>query len=239
MNLLRGQGPLIRIGHRGAAALAPANTIAAIEAALETGVDMVELDVLGRPDRTLILGHSHREVTREPLTLEDAFAFLAEQSPETGLITDIKFAGFERELVDALRRHGLVERTVAATYHASTLKELGRLEPALARSRTYPRDRLHVGHRRTFMPIVGPAVLGMRLALPFRIGGILAEVNASITTLNHRLISRAVVKRCHALGAAVLVWTVDDRALLQKLDELGVDGVITNDPRIFGATLQA
>ena len=77
MNLLRGDGPLLRIGHRGAAALAPPNSIAAIEAALEAGVDMVELDVLGRPDRTLILGHSHRELEAEPLTLEDALAFLA------------------------------------------------------------------------------------------------------------------------------------------------------------------
>lgn len=238
MNLLRGDGPLLRIGHRGAAALAPANTIAAIEAALEAGVDMVELDVLGKPDRTLVLGHSHRELGARPLALEDAFAFLAEHSPETGLIADIKFAGFERELVAALRRHGLVERTVASTYHSNTLLALGRLEPALARSRTYPRDRLHVGQRRTFVPIVGPVVFGMRLALPFRIGGILGEVDASATTLNYRLVSRAVVERCHALGAAVLVWTVDDRALLQRLDELGVDGVISNDPRIFRATLQ-
>jgi glycerophosphoryl diester phosphodiesterase len=79
----------------------------------------------------------------------------------------------------------------------------------------------------------------MRLALPFRIGRILGEVDASATTLNHKLISRAVVERCHALGVAVLAWTVDDHALLRQLDELGVDGVITNDPRIFRATLQA
>ena len=51
MNLLRGDGPVLRIGHRGAAALAPPNTIAAVEAALAHGVDMIELDVFGRPDR--------------------------------------------------------------------------------------------------------------------------------------------------------------------------------------------
>lgn len=239
MNLLRGDGPLLRIGHRGAAALAPPNSIAAIEAALEAGVDMVELDVLGRPDRTLILGHSHRELEADPLTLEDALAFLAERSPETGLIADIKFAGFERELVESLRRHGFVEKAVASTYHRSTLLELRRIEPALTRSRTYARDRLHLGERRTFLPIVGPALLAMRLALPFRIGRILGEADASATTLHHKLASRAVIERCHALGAAVLVWTVDDRALLERLDERGVDGVITNDPRIFRATLQA
>ena len=43
-----------------------------------------------------------------------------------------------------------------------------------------------------------------------------------------------MVARCHALGAPVLAWTVDDPELVPWLDRLGVDGVVTNDPRIFG-----
>ena len=66
MKLLRGDGPVLRIGHRGAAALAPPNTIQAVEAALAQGVDLVELDVFGRPDRTLVLGHSRKELGRSP-----------------------------------------------------------------------------------------------------------------------------------------------------------------------------
>jgi glycerophosphoryl diester phosphodiesterase len=231
--LLRGEGPLIRIGHRGAAALAPPNTIAAVEAALALGVDMVELDVLGRPDRTLVLGHSHRELEAEPASLEEVFAFLAEQSPETGLLADVKGGGIERELVDALRRHDLLGRAVAATNSLSALQALRELEPGLARSRTYPPGRLYLGGRRTFVPVVGPVRLGMRLLLPFRIGPIVGEAEASATTLDHRLVTRAVVERCHSLGVAVLAWTVNDRAVLRKLDRLGVDGVITDDPKIF------
>ena len=233
VSLLRGNGPLLRIGHRGAAALAPANTIAAVEAALALGVDMVELDVLGRPDRTLVLGHSHRELEAEPATLEDVFAFLSEQSPGTGLLADVKGGGFERELVEALRRHDLVGRAVAATNKLGTLQALRRLEPGLACSRTYPPGRLYLGRRRTFVPIVGPLRLGLRLLLPSRIETIVGEADVSATTLDHRLISRATVERCHSLGVAVLAWTVNDRAVLRKLDGLGVDGVITDDPRIF------
>jgi glycerophosphoryl diester phosphodiesterase len=48
------------------------------------------------------------------------------------------------------------------------------------------------------------------------------------------VITPAVVARCHARGAPVLVWTVDDPELVPWLDRLGVDGVVTNDPRIFG-----
>ena len=83
VNLLRGEGPMLRIGHRGAAALAPPNTIQAVEAAVAQGVDLVELDVFGRPDRTLVLGHSRRELGEEPVTLEDVFAFLAETAPRS------------------------------------------------------------------------------------------------------------------------------------------------------------
>jgi glycerophosphoryl diester phosphodiesterase len=240
VSLLRGNGPLIRIGHRGAAALAPANTLAAVQAALALGVDLVELDVLARPDRTLVLGHSHRELEAEPATLDEVFAFLAEEGPQTGLVADVKGGGLERELVEALRRHDLVRRTVAATNSLETLQALRRLEPALARSRTYPPGRL--GPRRARVPVVGPVRLGLRLALPYRIEALVSEAEASAATLDHRVITRAAVERCHSLGVAVLAWTVNSRTVLAKLDEIGVDGVITDDPRIFGgsrATLQS
>ena len=233
MNLLRGDGPVLRIGHRGAAALAPPNTIQAVEAALEQGVELVELDVFGRPDKTLVLGHSRKELGEEPVTLEDVFAFLAESAPDVGLVADLKGAGWEQELVQALRRHGLVERAVASTSDVRSLQVLRRIEPGLARSRTYPRGRLFFGRRRTSIPVTGPVLAAMRLALPYRIAGLSDEVGASAMTLKHQAVSRSAVDRCHELGIAVLVWTVNDRALFRRLDALGVDGVISDDPRIF------
>ena len=233
MNLLRGDGPALRIGHRGAAALAPPNTIQAVEAALELGVELVELDVFGRPDKTLVLGHSRKELGEEPVTLEDVFAFLAESVPDVGLVADLKGAGWEQELVQALRRHGLVERAVASTSDVGSLQVLRRIEPRLARSRTYPRGRLFFGRRRTSIPVTGPVLAAMRLALPYRIDGLREEVGASAMTLKYQVVSRSVVERCHELGIAVLVWTVNDRALFRRLDALGVDGVISDDPRIF------
>ena len=233
MNLLRGDGPVLRIGHRGGAALAPANTIQAVETALAHGVDLVELDVFGRPDRTLVLGHSRKEVGEEPVTLEDVFAFLAETAPGVGLLADLKGAGWEQELVDALRRHDLVERTAASTSNVRTLQTLRRLEPRLGRSRTYPRGRLYPGTRRASIPVRGPVLTALRLFLPFRIGGLIEEAGASAVTLKHEVVSRRVVERCHELGVAVLVWTVNERGLFQRLDALGVDAVISDDPRIF------
>ena len=233
MNLLRGERPVLRIGHRGAAALAPANTIQAVEAALAHGVDLVELDVFGRPDRTLVLGHSRKELGEEPVTLEDVFAFLAETASDVGLLADLKGAGWEQELVRALRRHDLVERTVASTSDVRALQTLRRIEPRLGRSRTYPRGRVYPGTRRVSIPVRGPVLAAMRLALPFRIAGLIEKVGASAVTLKHDVVSRRVVERCHELGVAVFTWTVNDRELCGWLDDVGVDGVISDDPRIF------
>ena len=70
MRLLRGDGPLLRVGHRGAAALAPENTLRSFEAALACGVDAIEFDVLDRGDGPLVLGHSLAELGPEPATFK-------------------------------------------------------------------------------------------------------------------------------------------------------------------------
>jgi glycerophosphoryl diester phosphodiesterase len=235
LRLLRGDGPLLKIGHRGAAALAPANTIEAAEAALVHGVDLIELDVFGGSNRELVLSHSRRELTEEPVSLDEMLAFLAERAPTTGILADVKFAGRERELVERLRAHGLVERAIASTSHVSTLQNLRRLEPALARSRTYPRGRVYLGGHRTFIHVAGPVQWAMRLILPARVRRFVDEVGASALTLNHRVVTRASVERCHELGVAVFAWTVNERDLVEHLDDLGVDGVITDDPRIVAS----
>jgi glycerophosphoryl diester phosphodiesterase len=230
---LRGDGPLLKIGHRGAAALAPANTIAAAEAALAHRVDLVELDVFSGGGRGLVLSHSRRELGAEPVTLDEMLAFLAERAPTMGVLTDVKFAGREQQLVDALRTHGLVERAIASTSDVSTLQNLRRLEPGLARSRTYPRGRVYLGGHRTFIHATGLVQWAMRIALPSRVRRLIDEVGASAVTLNHRVVTRATVERCHELGVAVFAWTVNDRDLVQRLDALGVDGIISDDPRIL------
>ena len=233
MNLLRGDGPLLKIGHRGAAALAPANTIEAVEAALVHGVDFVELDVFSGPQGKLVLGHSRKELEEAPVSLEDMLVFLAERAPTVGVLTDLKFAGVERAFVETLRAHGFVQRALACTSQVPTLQNLRRLEPDLARSRTYPRGRVYLGGHRTFLQVTGPIQWALRVALPFRVRALVAEVGASAMTLNHRAVTRATVERCHELGVAVFAWTVNDPAVARRLDEMGVDGVITDDPRVL------
>ena len=226
MKLRRDGGPLLRIGHRGAAALAPANTLEAIEAGFDAGVDAVELDVLSVPGGGVALSHSARELPSEPATLSDALQLVARRGGCVQL--DMKSRGLERAVVDELRRYDLVERAFASTTDLAILRELARLEPRLQRSVTYPRNR---GRAR--------ALERFRWAVPGILARRLAAVDAAAATLQHRVVTASVVERCHDFGAAVLVWTVNDRTLVERFEALGVDGVITDDPGVFRATLSS
>ena len=230
IDLGRRDGLLLRIGHRGAAALAPENTIAALALALELGCDLVELDVL-ELDGRLVLAHSELEVPTELATLDEALAFLADSG--CGIQLDLKALGAELRIAEALRRYDLVDRSVVSSFRPANLRALHELEPGLRLGLTYPEDRYGIGHRRLLAPLVGSALVAMRTALAMRIGGMLAAAQATTAMLHWQVVSRRVVERCHALGAPVLAWTVDSPESVRRLDALGVDGVIADDPRIF------
>ena len=83
------------------------------------------------------------------------------------------------------------------------------------------------------VPAIAAALGAMRVALPSRIGPWLESTGATVATLHYFVISRALVERCHARDAAVFAWTVDDARAVIKLARLGVDGIVSNDPRIL------
>ena len=49
-----------------------------------------------------------------------------------------------------------------------------------------------------------------------------------------RLVTPRLVRALRDAGGDLYVWTVDDAARIRRLEALGVTGVITNDPRLFG-----
>jgi glycerophosphoryl diester phosphodiesterase len=227
----RGEPPL-RIAPRGAAALAPANTIAAFEAARAAGVDCIEFDVIDLPDGRLVIAHDHAAsgVADVP-SLDEALAWFA--AHDVGLHVDLKTDEHGDRIADALAAHGLVERTLVSSHNAETLRAIAARAPQLTRGYSYPEDRLGVRRVKPLLPVVGAAVLAMRAALPNRIERWLARSDASVAVLHYFFVSRAAIERCHRLGVPVVAWTVDDPTRLRRLAALGVDGVVSNDPRIF------
>jgi glycerophosphoryl diester phosphodiesterase len=221
---------MLRIGHRGAAALAPENTIASLSLAVELGCDLLELDVIA-VDGTLVLAHSPEELPREPATLDEALAFLAPTG--RGIHVDLKAAGTEAAIVEALRRHHVLERSLVSTFWPRSLRVLRELEPELARGLTYPEDRHGLSARRILGGLVGPGLVALRSVLALRIPRMLAAASANVAVLHVQVVSEAVVRRCHALDVPVLAWTALTAEQVRRLDQLDVDGVIADDPRIL------
>jgi glycerophosphoryl diester phosphodiesterase len=252
---LRVDGRPLRVGHKGAAALEPENTLRSLARAVELGCDLVEFDVLRLDEGTLVLAHSNnllevshgawpgrvrelglaalREVAPELPTFDEALEQLR-STGEVGLQVDLKGAGFEDDVARSIRRHGLVGRAIVSTFHAPSLLRLAAVEPAIARGLTYPVDRRGISQRRLLVPAAAAAAGGLRRALPRRIAGLLGRARASAAMLHHSVVSPAAVARAHQEGASVFVWTVDEEPLLARMLAAGVDAVITNDPRIFG-----
>ena len=224
------QGRVLRIGHRGAAALAPDNTLASIQAAIDHGVDLVEIDVVRYRD-ALRLAHSEAELGDESPALAEALPLVSGSG--TGLLLDLKTPGAEAPTVDLLRSSGLLERTVVASFHPASLRVLKELEPSLTTGFSYPYDRAGLSRTPVFQPLIRGGLAGMRRVLPARIGGMLARAGADAALLHWGLVSSRLVQRCHALGAAVLAWTIEDEVALRRALRAGVDGVIANDPRLL------
>lgn len=225
---------MLRIGHRGAAALAPENSLAAIEAAAAHGVDAVELDVLRGAGGGLVLAHGP-DVPPDAPSLDDGLALAVRLGLAVQL--DVKVAGIEAGIVEALGRVDLDPRSFISSFSLPILGAFAAVAPDLPRSYTYPEDRLGVTGVKLLQPGVRAVLAAMRAILPRRLPRRLRSVGASAATLNWAVVSPAAVSVCHGLGAAVYVWTVNDPALAKTLVESGIDGIITDDPGIFAGEI--
>jgi glycerophosphoryl diester phosphodiesterase len=259
IDLWREGQPYLRIGHRGAATLAPENTLESFRAAIDAGVDMIEFDVLDLKGGPLVLAHSDhldevshgaargrvrgqslealRAVAPNLPTFDEALAFFVEEAPGIGLHVDLKLRSRLDEVARAIVRHGLEERTVIGGFHVPSLRAVGRAAPHVRVGITYPEDRLSISRKPYLWPIVSLGLASMRASVPLRVPRLARRVGATAVMLEHRLVTEKAVARAHALGLPVLAWTVDEPGDLERVVAAGVDGVITNDPRIFAATL--
>jgi glycerophosphoryl diester phosphodiesterase len=231
VRLLRGHGRPLVIGHRGAAAVAPENTLAAFQAAVSAGADLVEFDI----SPGLRVGHSERELPDAVIDLDTALEFLRAHS--LGVHLDVKLPGYELEVVSAIRRHGLEERAIVSTAFAATSRRVAALAPALPRAIGYPRDRIGVARAPWPAPLTRAGATALRRAMAVRVPLLLRLARANVLSLHHVLCSRAAIDAAHRRGAPVLAWTVNEPEAVRRLAALGVDGIVSDDPEMALATL--
>ena len=259
ISLERRHGRPLRIGHRGAAALAPENTIRSFRAAVEAGVDLVELDVLALDGGELVVAHSRdlyevshgaargtlRGKTLDELradcpelpTLDEALAFFAGEAVDVGVHADLKSPEASFALVGALTRFGLAERTVVSSTNVGVLRELAGAGSGVRTALTFPRT-IGISEDGRLAPAVRVGLKALRAAVPALTGPLLRGARASVLSLHRSVVSAAAVRAAHGRGAAVIAWTVDDEGELARIVAAGVDAVVTNDPAIFASTLQ-
>ncbi len=233
------RSPPRRVGHKGAAHIAPGNTLESFQAAMRAGVDMIEFDVLSEyPDGSgrLLLAHDYEALREDaPLTLQEGLEHLCgAEFAGIELDVDVKIPGYGARVVAALREHGLVERSLVSGTYPLELDLIGALEPALRLGWSVPRARRdYTADLLTAIPALA-MLTGYRAWLPARARSAVQTGRFDAIMAHWRLVTPALVRAVHAGGGELYVWTVDDAAQIARLGALGVDGIITNDPRLFG-----
>ena len=250
----------MRIGHKGADAIHPGNTLESFVAAVEAGVDAIELDVLrprsdfadgadwrraaagpARRGEPLLVAHDWADARRrEPITVAEALdAFTRPPLDRVRFDLDLKLAGREDEVIAEVRERELVDRAMVSTMEVASLDFLREHAPELERGWTLPKVTRDWSASRWMRPmfLAGSASLRARLPTIVRRGA--PRFGGWAVWVYHPLITARLIAAAHSIGVAVIAWTVDEPGRIARLRAIGVDGICSNDPRLLVADAAA
>ncbi len=220
--------PLV-ISHRARAGHAPENTLAGIRAALEIGADAVEIDVQASADGVPVLMHdqtldrtTNGSGDLASLTLEQLQALNAGGEPvptfaqalemtrgRALLVAEIKRPGCERALADVIRAAEALADVIVWSFLPPALEAMRQAEPRV------PGALLIAPQSMDNWPSLQD--LALRLDL-------------QAVSVFHLNLDAGIIARARRRGLAVYAWTADTERDIQRLLDLGVDGIVTNYP---------
>lgn len=223
-------GP-IPFAHRGGAGESPENTLAAFQRAVDLGYRYLETDVHVTSDHRLMAFHDEH--------LERSCGLAAR-------IGDLTFEEVRRLRVDGREPIPTLEEVVMTWPDARInidCKSDEAVEPlaAFLRDSTI-RERVCIGsfsdrrldHLRDRFGESLCTSMGPREVAAFRLlrgtGGRANAAQVPMATGPVRIVTPKFVERCHANGLHVHVWTIDDPETMTDLLDLGVDGIMTDQP---------
>ncbi|TVQ54718.1 MAG: glycerophosphodiester phosphodiesterase [Rhodobacteraceae bacterium] len=229
------------IGHRGAGA-APENTLAAIEMGIAAGADWIEIDVQETADGAVVLMHDRDFMKLAGVPLQVADATLAEvRAIDIGAPFDPAFAGETAptlaEALEAVRgRAGLLielkhyGRALRLEERVAEIVEAAGMADAVA---VMSLDHASAARMKALRPDWRVGVLAATAL------GDLARLDADFLAVSARLATPALIRRARRAERDVYVWTVNDAVALSRFASRGVAGVITDDPGLARAVLDA
>lgn len=234
-------GGFLALAHRGGADLAAnrgrENTEHAFAQAVALGCDHLETDVHLTRDGVLVAFHDEvldrvtdrtgrladldwAEVSRARIGGVDPIPRLSDllvAFPHAFFNIDLKSDAAVRPLADELRRHGAQQRVCVGSFKSRRLRRFRRLAGRGVATSASPVQLVWT----RFVPLLPRLLPGRGLALQMPVGRRIAGIEVELVT--PRLIARA-----HAAGRQVHVWTIDDRAEMERLIDLGVDGLVSD-----------
>jgi glycerophosphoryl diester phosphodiesterase len=224
-----------RVGHKGADAVTPGNTLASFEAAVAAGVDMIELDVLRSREGQLVVAHDYEDARRRrAMSLTEALdAFCEPPLDQVEIDCDLKLPGREAELAGTLAGHGLVDRAMVSTMEIESLEKLRQLEPDLRLGWTYPKTRRDWTQYGWARPGIVAGLAAMRRRFPKMLSEQAPALGVDAVWAYHHLVTPRLVEAAENSGIDLIAWTVDDLGRMVELIEMGVHGICSNDPRLF------
>lgn len=229
------------IAHRGASAVAPENTIAAIEAAIDAGADWVEIDVQENAEGEVVVFHDSDFMKAGGVATKvweissDALAQI-----DVGSTFSAEFAG---ERVPTLREVLITCRNRIGVL--IELKYYGHDVALEQRVVDLVEESGMVGQTR-FMSLKRAGIEKLRSLRPEWESGLLLSVylgdsrqlGADFLAMNAAFISARTVRSAAANDADVYAWTVNEPAKMGTLAGIGVAGLITDDPTLARASLE-
>ncbi len=220
---------IVATGHRGAAKLAPENTLKSIQVALELGVDQIEIDVHLSRDNALVVIHDEkvdrttngtgyvRDLTLAKLrqldagqgekipTLEEVVDFV---NGRARLQVELKGLGTTEPVIDLLTRYGKPEQFLLTSFRHAMVQKAKALNPAFE-----------------------TAVL--LSSLPVRLPQVIADANADGVSLHFRYLSPEVVEQVHQAGYKIRAWNPDTAEEIEPIIMMRPDAIGSNRPDIL------
>jgi glycerophosphoryl diester phosphodiesterase len=219
---------MLRIGHRGARAYEPENTLRSYKKALEIGVDAVELDVRKTQDNQLVVIHDAdvkkttngkglvSELTLKQIkefstekgekipTLKEALDFL---DKKVKILIELKEEGVEEKVLSLVREGGLQKNVIIVSFIEDALRKVRELDKEVETGLIYAKHK---------NPIKSALDLKAQYLVAF-----------------YRFTHTANVQKAHENGLKVIVWTVNKPEEVTEYVKKGVDGIASDKPDIL------
>ena len=235
MDSVRLEDDVIVIAHRGAAGSAPENTLASVALAVEQGADIVEIDVQETADGEVVVIHDS-----DLMRVGGAAVKIWEATYDELMEIDVgSWYGpeFSGQRVPTLEQ--VLELCKGRAWIDIELKYYGHNDHLELRVAEIV-ERMGMEDEVVLMSLVYDIVLSMKALRPdWTVGLLTAKAVGDLTTsdadflaVHVGIASSGFVRRAHAAGKEVYVWTVNDKLNMSRMMSRGVDGVITDHPAL-------